>query len=925
MAITKIDLSKQAKNSGDITLSNSARIIGVAAGTGSTDVVIKSQLDSVSAGLDPKESVRVATTVSLDDVGNGSWTIGGSGVGKTLTAGSAGLTTIDGTQLSDGDRVLVKNESLAPTGSNLSPSDNGIYDVSDAGAGTATVFTRATDFDGSPANEVSGGAFTFVETGTTNESTGWTVENDGNVTVDTDNIVFVQFSGAGSITAGNGLTKTGNTLNIGTDANVNANSTLITTADSIEVDIGTSNGTSLAASATGLELASQITGTRDFSPGNAIFEVHTGSGALELNSDGSDSGAITIGNATSGAIVISTGSTTTLTGSARTARLSTQPANNTVPLAIATTQFVVDEIASSGDSTRITDGDATTEETYIDTNEVANQLTMVAGLASGVATATAISMSVQDNTSAGVGGAITIDSGNANGNGNNGGAITITTGNGGGGSGAGEGGDINLLSGTGAGSSGSGGAINLTAGAGGGSTGTGGEIAITAGTGGGSTGTGGAIGLTAGTGGSTNAGGGNINLDGGQGNGTGTGGDIAIIGGTAGTSNAESGNVFIRSGAASAGGTAGDVIITTDATPSTNGGILIATDSAASSTTADTIILDTVARGARLATQPADNTVPLAVATTQYVVDTVAASGDTTKITDGDAGADETYIDTDEVANQITMQAGLASGVAAATAVSIQVETNTSAGVGGAIDIDAGTGFGTGNGGAITINAGMGGATNGAGGAITIAAGESDGTGVGGALSLTSGQNDAGGAGGNTGTVALNSGDQQGSSGDTGTVTVRTGTVAGAGTSGNLVLQSGNASAGANTGNVDIEVGSGGATPGNLRIGDSNATTTILIGNTTNAGAMTLATSSTFDIDSEGIITIETLGESGSTQSSSVITIQTGDATGSNSGAGDINILGGDGGSGSGGLNPGSINITAGLIMGVELQQMEAM
>jgi len=157
------------------------KIINLAIPTAGGDATNKAYVDSLSAGLDPKESVRVATTADL-----GFTFVDNGGVGDTLTAGAPGTTAIDTITLADGDRVLVKDESDAK--------QNGIYIASDTDGGSATILTRATDQDGSPSNEVSAGNFTFVETGTTNDSTGWVVIGDGVLTINTDDVNWAKFS-----------------------------------------------------------------------------------------------------------------------------------------------------------------------------------------------------------------------------------------------------------------------------------------------------------------------------------------------------------------------------------------------------------------------------------------------------------------------------------------------------------------------------------------------------------------------------------------------------------------------------------------------------------------------------------------------------------------------------------------------------------
>jgi hypothetical protein len=77
-------------------------------------------------------------------------------------------------------------------------------------SGTAAVLTRADDFNEN--SEVTAGAFTFVEEGTVNDNAGFVLSTDEPFAIDTDSITFTQFSGAGSITAGTGLAKSGNTI-----------------------------------------------------------------------------------------------------------------------------------------------------------------------------------------------------------------------------------------------------------------------------------------------------------------------------------------------------------------------------------------------------------------------------------------------------------------------------------------------------------------------------------------------------------------------------------------------------------------------------------------------------------------------------------------------------------------------------------------
>jgi hypothetical protein len=112
---------------------------------------------------------------------------------------SSPLTILDGYTLQPTDRILVKDEATQ--------ANNGIYTWATGG----TVLTRATDFD--TAVEIASGDFTFVSNGTQYANTGW-VQTQSVATIGTDAIVWQQFSGAGTYTAGTGLTLLGSQFSI---------------------------------------------------------------------------------------------------------------------------------------------------------------------------------------------------------------------------------------------------------------------------------------------------------------------------------------------------------------------------------------------------------------------------------------------------------------------------------------------------------------------------------------------------------------------------------------------------------------------------------------------------------------------------------------------------------------------------------------
>ena len=151
-------------SSGTISLGG-AILTNVSSPTDASHVTTKEYVDSVASGLDVKQSVRVATTEA-----------------GTLTTSFTAGEIIDGVTLATGDRILIKNQSTA--------SENGIRTVNASGAPT-----RATDFDEDA--EVTSGAFTFVEQGTTNGSNGYVLATSGSIQIGVTALTFSQFSSTG--------------------------------------------------------------------------------------------------------------------------------------------------------------------------------------------------------------------------------------------------------------------------------------------------------------------------------------------------------------------------------------------------------------------------------------------------------------------------------------------------------------------------------------------------------------------------------------------------------------------------------------------------------------------------------------------------------------------------------------------------------
>lgn len=173
-----------------------APIAGVAP-VGANDLATKSYVDGVATGLDIKTSVRAISLAPIT---------------------MSGPQTVDGVSLVAGDRVLVVGQAAGET--------NGIYVV---GAGA---WVRAADADNSPGDEVTAGMFTFIEEGAVNGGSGWVLSTANPIVLGTTALSFSQFSEAGQITAGTGLTLSGSTVNVNS-----ANAGIVANADDIELKV----------------------------------------------------------------------------------------------------------------------------------------------------------------------------------------------------------------------------------------------------------------------------------------------------------------------------------------------------------------------------------------------------------------------------------------------------------------------------------------------------------------------------------------------------------------------------------------------------------------------------------------------------------------------------------------------------------------
>lgn len=248
MAVTKIFGSRQIAAA---SITNAEQNFGTPS-TG-TDVAIKSYVDSVAQGLSVKPSAAAATVAALSPTNTYS--------GGVLTATGNGTLTVDGYLTALNDYILVMNEA--------SGLKNGLYKVTTAGtAGVPYVLTRAVEMDVS--SEFTG-AFVFVEQGTVNVASGW-VSTVIAPTVGTTPITFTQFSGAGEITAGNGLSKSANTLSIDTAITADL-STAQTFTNKTLTSPKINENVALTTTATKLNYLTSATGTTGTASTNIVFST----------------------------------------------------------------------------------------------------------------------------------------------------------------------------------------------------------------------------------------------------------------------------------------------------------------------------------------------------------------------------------------------------------------------------------------------------------------------------------------------------------------------------------------------------------------------------------------------------------------------------------------------------------------------------
>jgi len=306
------------------------RITNLGTPTQSGDAANKSYVDALTTGLSIKQAVNYATAAVLPNTptyANGTADQSqGTGIGATLTGSGNHTLQVDGVNVTNNQRILVKNQATA--------TQNGIYVVTNAGAagggGSAWILTRSSDADNSIAGELRPNAYVSVLAGNTNIGTSWVITGTGTATtpagaikIGTDSITFSQFNGAASYVAGAGLTLTGLTFDVNTASSdrivVNADNidlALVTRSDSTAADQGNrviAVTTDSYGRVTGVTTGAQVTATTSVK-GIASFDsgdFSVASGAVSIKTGGVDNNQLANSSLTIGSTNISLGATQT--------------------------------------------------------------------------------------------------------------------------------------------------------------------------------------------------------------------------------------------------------------------------------------------------------------------------------------------------------------------------------------------------------------------------------------------------------------------------------------------------------------------------------------------------------------------------------------------------------------------------------------
>lgn len=281
---------------------NNQKIVSLADPSVGTDAATKNYVDGIAAGgVYWKNPVRVLSTANV-------------------LISNPGTAVFDGVTLTNGDRIALVGQSTG--------SQNGIYVFN----GSGSALTRSSDADTS--GEMPSGVAFWVSEGTANADTAWTLTTNDPITLGSTSLTFVQFSGLGQITAGAGMTKTGNVLDV-----IGTTNRITVAADSIDIS------SSYAGQASITTLGTVGTGTWQ---GTAVAVLYGGTGATTAAGARTNLGACGKYSAN-----IGTGAATAITVTAATHGLGATQALIAQAYEVSSNQLIMCDItiASSGDVT----------------------------------------------------------------------------------------------------------------------------------------------------------------------------------------------------------------------------------------------------------------------------------------------------------------------------------------------------------------------------------------------------------------------------------------------------------------------------------------------------------------------------------------------------------------------------------------------